>query len=216
MPLTMSTQEKHTSRGGGDSTKLQALATALAQAMVVGGDKVLQVVEQAFDKDPALAASDTVKLGFKIGADLALQNPRDPIPARTAKWLAELAAKPSMPTSLRTIREALEMSQGALGLLLGGYEAASVSRWEDGSNRMPEDALAGLIRLAKKRGVDPHNPIRPPAGNSLRRLRQSMGVSRSQIGELLGLSELTVKIYESRREPPAAVLRRIEALQQAA
>jgi transcriptional regulator with XRE-family HTH domain len=187
---------------------LRSLSEALGKALATNAETVMEVMTQAFAANPALAVNADVREGLRIGAAMARHSG---VPPEAKKWLANLAASPTMPEALKKIREALGMSQRKLGQELGVTDAM-VCEWEKGTRRMSERALCALIRLAKKKGVDVSNPQAPaprPSGNALRNLRQSMGLSRAEMGGLLGLSETSVRLYEGRDKPPEAVLTRI-------
>jgi len=191
-------------------TSLRAMSEALGKALVTDPETIVNVMTNAFEANPALALNEEVKLGFLIGAELGRHSGLSP---RAAQLLAKLAASPTIPDAIKKTREALEMTQTQLGQKLG-VSYASISEWETGKHPITSRALGTLIRLAKSKGIDVSDPQKPApriSGNALRRLRLSMGKSFAEMGELLGLSETSIRLYEGRSKPPAAILTKIEA-----
>jgi transcriptional regulator with XRE-family HTH domain len=190
---------------------LRTLSEALGKALATDPETIVNVMENAFEANPTLALHEEVKLGFKIGAELGRHSGISP---RAAHLLAKLAASPTISEAIKRTREALELSQYQLADRLGVTQPA-VSDWEGGTRSISPRNLGALIRLAKSKGIDVTNPEKPAPrikGNSLRRLRLSMRKSHAEMGELLGLSEESIKIYEGRQHPPAATERKLEAL----
>jgi transcriptional regulator with XRE-family HTH domain len=191
-------------------TSLSDMSEALGKALATGTEAVINVMEQAFEANPALAMNEEVKLGFLIGAELGRHSG---ISSRAAHMLNKLATSPTIPDAVRKTREALQLSQAQLGAKLGVTQA-SISEWETGRHPITARALGTLIRLAKSKGIDVSDPQKPApriSGNALRRLRLSMGKTRSEMGEMLGLSETSIRLYEGRSKPPGAILAKIEA-----
>ena len=90
-----------------------------------------------------------------------------------------------------------------------GYDQAAVTDWETGKKPISEVALAAIVRLAGEVGVDATSlPRERPrfSGKALRTLRFLLGdITRAELGELLGLSEITVRLYEARHQADVPV-----------
>ena len=134
---------------------------------------------------------------------------------------ARPAAGPARPTirgqGLRPLRRAARVPARAIADGLGVHPAA-VYNWEAGRARIPlthVPRLAELLDLetARLRALLVAGPAslvdRPPRSSALQRLRQSTGLSRTDVARRIGATRHAVGSWERGTRPPLAALRRL-------
>jgi transcriptional regulator with XRE-family HTH domain len=178
---------------------LALLSDAMADMLTGNLPKAIAAMESALSQNPGLAAVPELRAAFLAGGALARAN-SDAVPPAAQGVFTMLASSPAAPSGIKAIRKATGLTQTAFAKRIG-YDPAAVCDWERGKTPVSEAALAAILRLAGKAGVDLNCLPRERhqfSGRALRTLRSLLGLTRAEIGELLGLSENTVRTYETR------------------
>jgi DNA-binding transcriptional regulator YiaG len=169
-------------------------------------------------QNPELAAVPELRAAFFAGGALAHAKPDD-VPPVAQGVFTSLALSPAAPSGIKAIRAAMGLTRAAFGKRIG-YSREVIADWETGRAPISEAALVAVVRLAGEAGVDATSlPRERPrfSGKALRTLRSLLGdITRAELGELLGLSEITVRLYEARdkTDVPAATAAKIAVLAQ--
>jgi transcriptional regulator with XRE-family HTH domain len=176
------------------------LSKTLGKAIGGDIDGAIADLHRIISEQPSFA--ETFRDGLLAGATLS----QGGITPAVDSLLSQMAKAPVAAEGIKTIRTAIGLTQAQLGEKLGGYDRTSVSKWESGSLPMPNKALARFVALLAERGIeDPETVPVPPriSGRGLRQLRQLMGLTPEEFGAKIGVSPITVRLYECRSMIPS-------------